>query len=84
MTDIDAISRIRYGGGVDPIEHAVFLLAIDMEIRDDVLIGDVLPGVPIAQLDQTYEAYARRMVAKLLNAGWTPPTTTLAESKEIS
>jgi len=71
--DIDPISRIRYQEGVDPIEHAVYLVAIDLDIRELVLTGQVHPGVPIALLDQSDEAYARRIIGKLMDAGWSPP-----------
>lgn len=73
MSDIDAVSRIRYAEGVDPIDHAVQLVVFDLEIRDAARAGDIHPGVPVMLLDQDDAAYARRIVAKLLDAGWTPP-----------
>lgn len=75
MTDIEPVHQIQYDHGKDPIDWAVFIVASDLEIRDEVMAGHVKHGVPITLLDQTYEAYARRTIAKLLNAGWTPPTT---------
>jgi len=69
----EPIYRMRYDEGADPIEVAVSLVAIDLEIRDLVAAGEVHPGVPIALLDQSDAAYARRIVGKLLDAGWTPP-----------
>lgn len=73
MTDIDAISRIRYQEGIDPIEHAAQLIAIDLEVRDLVAAKQVHPRTPIALLDQSDDAYARRIIARLLDAGWSPP-----------
>lgn len=73
MTDIDAISRIQYEHGIDPIEWAATLIAFDLEARDFIATGLIKPGVALTLMDQSDEAYARRIVAKLLNAGWTPP-----------
>ena len=73
MTDIDALSRFRYEQGGDPIEWAVTLIGFDLEARALVLSGQIKRGVALTLMDQSDEAYARRIVAKLLDAGWTPP-----------
>jgi hypothetical protein len=73
VTDIDAASRIRYAGGVNPIDHAVQLIVFDLEARDEAHAGRLHPGIPLMQLDQSDAAYARRIVGKLLDAGWAPP-----------
>jgi hypothetical protein len=80
VTDIDAISRIQYEHGIDPIEWAATLIAFDLEARGLVACGLIKRGVALTLMDQSDEAYARRIVAKLLNAGWTPPR--LAEQTE--
>jgi hypothetical protein len=73
MTDIDAVSQLQYDRGRNPIDWAADLIEIDLQIRDEVTAGLVAYGVPITLLDQSAQAYARRIVAKLLDAGWTPP-----------
>jgi hypothetical protein len=73
MTDIDNLSRFQYEHGADPIEWAVTLIGFDLEARDLVASGLIKRGVALTLMEQSDEAYARRIVAKLLNAGWTPP-----------
>lgn len=76
MSDIDPVSRLMYNRGRDPIDWAADLIEIDLRIRDEVASGLVKRGVPITLLDQSPQAYARRILAKLLEAGWTPPAVT--------
>lgn len=83
MTDIEPIYRIRYEYGIDPIEVAVDVVAGELEIRNAVILGEIKQGHAITLMDQSDDAYARRIVAKLLNAGWTPPNLA-AESTEVS
>lgn len=75
MTDINGISRIAYEHAVDPIDWAVQLLTFDLEARDLIASGQIAtsPNASLTLLDQSDEAYARRMVAKLIDAGWSPP-----------
>jgi hypothetical protein len=73
MTDIDPISRIQYDHGRDPIEWAVTLISFDLEARRLIAAGEIKHGVALTLMDQSDEAYARRIIAKLLNAGWAPP-----------
>jgi hypothetical protein len=73
VTDIDYLSRFQYEQGVDPIEWAVTLVGFDLEARGLVTSGLIKRGVALTLMDQSDEAYARRIIAKLLNAGWTPP-----------
>lgn len=73
MSDIDTLSRIQYEHGADPIEWAVKLISFDLEARDLIASGQIKHGVALTLMDQSDESYARRIVAKLLNAGWTPP-----------
>jgi hypothetical protein len=72
---IDTVSRIQYEHGMDPTEWAVTLVKFDLEARDEVTSGAIAPSpaASLTLLDQSDEAYARRIVAKLLNAGWAPP-----------
>ncbi len=73
MSDIEPIYRMRYENGADPIEVAVDAVVIELEVRNAVLLGEVKHGHACTLLDQGDEPFARRIVAKLLNAGWTPP-----------
>lgn len=80
---IEPIHRSAYEHGSDPIDHLIGCLALHIGIRDQVLRGDICPGVPITQLDQRAAPLARRLVALILDAGWTPPYVTAAR-KEAS
>lgn len=82
MTGIEPIYRMRYEDGADPIEVAVDAVVIELDARNAVLLGEVKYGNPITLLDQGDEPWARRIVARLLNAGWTPPQ--IAQAKEVS
>lgn len=73
---IEPLDQSAYDAGVDPIDWAAQLAATHIEVRDQVRAGQVHPGVPVAQLDQDPMATGRRIVASLLDAGWTPPTIT--------
>ena len=73
MTDIEPIYRIRYESGMDPIEVAVDTVVTELEIRKAVILGEIKHGHAATLLDQGDEPFARRIVARLLNAGWTPP-----------
>lgn len=73
MTTIEPIHRIAYEHGADPIEHAAWHIALHFEISEEVVSGKVQPGVAVAHLDHDFKSVARRAVAALLDAGWTPP-----------
>jgi hypothetical protein len=73
VTDIEPIYLMRYENGADPIEVAVDAVAIELEVRNAVILGEIKYGHACTLVDQSDDAYARRIVAKLLNAGWTPP-----------
>jgi hypothetical protein len=77
VTDIEPVHRIAYEEGHDPIEHAVWLAAMTIEVRDQVVATRVhTPSAfPIVKFALTDDATARRIIAVLLDAGWTPPQT---------
>lgn len=76
MTTIEPVHFIAYEHGADPIEHAAWHIAMHFEISEQVVLGQVHPGVAVAQLDHDLTSVARRAVAALLDAGWTPPDVT--------
>jgi hypothetical protein len=73
MSEIEPIHRWVYASGADPIEWAAQLAANHIEARDDARAGRVAPGVPLTLLDLDDMAVGRRIIASLLDAGWTPP-----------
>lgn len=75
MTDIEPIHRIAYEAGKDPIEHAVWLTAMNIEVRDQVVAARVHKpsAFPVVRFALTDDATARRIIAVLLDAGWMPP-----------
>lgn len=83
MSEIEPIYRMRYEDGADPIEVAVDAVVIELEVRNAVILGEIQEGHAVTLLDQGDEPYARRIVARLLNAGWTPPAIPL-DSRRIS
>ena len=74
MSDIEPVHRWAYRDGQDPIEWAAFLAALHIKARDEAQAGQIAPGVAITLLDLDDTAVGRRIVASLLDAGWTPPT----------
>ncbi len=75
MTDIEPLHRIAYEGGRDPIDHAVFLVATQIETRDLIRSArrHTPNAYPIFQLSLDDDATARRVLAVLMDAGWRPP-----------
>ncbi len=75
MTDVEPLHAFAYREGRDPIEHAVFLVETQIETRD--LIRNArrtTPNAyPIFQSSLTDDATARRILAVLMDAGWSPP-----------
>jgi len=74
-TDIDAVARSAYANGVSPIDWAVTVTKTQIECRD--MIRDARRHTPsafpifVGSLDD--DAVARRIVGRLLDAGWIPP-----------
>ena len=76
MSDIDPISLSSYSLGRDPIDLAIDLAAIHIEITQAVAAARTenpahFPGVT---WEPTTPVLARRIIGALLDAGWTPPT----------
>lgn len=72
---IDALSVSVYSDGTDPIDWAVQLAATMLDVAQDVIEART-NGSPYqfpSWGEVTVDAVARRIVARLLDAGWTPP-----------
>lgn len=74
MTEIDYVSTVQYAAGYDPIDWGVHLVAVYLDTRK-VAAGRVIAGLPPlpAWIDLSNEAVARKIIARLMDAGWTPP-----------
>lgn len=73
--DIDLVSKMIYAGGGDPIDHAVFLVRIRIDLRDR-LAANAQAGRPVNQRLASRvhsEGWSREILGSLLAAGWTPP-----------
>ena len=73
--DIDALAAARHASGADAFEVAVERIAGHLETRDEVIASrvdrpDWFPRYGPSDKD----TIARRIVANLLDAGWSPPT----------
>lgn len=75
MAEIEPLHKVAYDHGADPIEHAVSLVKIHIDTRDEIRASRVTSpnAFPIFTLSLDSEPAARRIVAVLLDAGWTPP-----------
>ena len=73
MSDIEPVHAWAYRNGVDPIEWAAKLAANHIGARDEARAGHLAPGVPVTLLPLDNVSVGRRIVAALLDAGWTPP-----------
>lgn len=78
--DMDALARWALRRGVGPVRHAEKTVAAILKVH--ALIRDARAGNPAAfpcyPRDLGYGALARRILARLLDAGWTPPSFTPA------
>lgn len=77
MTEIDSITAAAYAEGVTPIDWAIRLSAghIDLTVEIVTARADNPSAYPIwGNRPLTGEATAGRIIASLLDAGWTPPT----------
>lgn len=73
--DIDALAAQRYASGADAIDVAAERVAGHLETRDEVIASRVdRPGSFPLYGPSDKDTIARRIVANLLNAGWSPPT----------
>ena len=64
MTDIDLLAATAYETGIDPIDYAA----------ENVVRAHISTWLDWPQGSVT--GLSRRIVADLLNAGWTPPEVT--------
>lgn len=73
MADIDEVAQMAYHAGVDPIDFAIEITRQAIGCRDTLL--DISPELPY----EDDETLARRVIGRILDAGWTPPAELLAE-----
>lgn len=75
MTDIEQPHRTAYDHGTDPIDWAVQMIVNHMEVQQDVLTARAQDpsAFPNVRFDLDNASVARRALATLLDAGWTPP-----------
>jgi hypothetical protein len=84
MTDIEPVHRWAYREGEDPIEWSAFLAALHIKARDEARAGQLAPGAPLTLLQLDNTAVGRRIIASLLDAGWTPPAAHQQEAGETA
>jgi hypothetical protein len=75
MTEIEPLHQFAYREGRDPIDHAVFLVETQIETRDLIRAARLTKpdAFPIFLGSLSDDATARRILAVLMDAGWTPP-----------
>ena len=75
MTTIEPLHRFAYDSGTDPIEYAVELARVQIETSNDIRTARIYSpnAYPIFLGSLGDDAVARRVIAQLLDAGWTPP-----------
>jgi hypothetical protein len=75
MSEIEPLHQFAYENGADPIEHAVHQVEIQIETRDQIRSARVhTPNAyAVFKGDLGDDATARRIIAVLLDAGWSPP-----------
>ncbi len=73
--DIEPLHQFAYDDGADPIEWAVRLAQIQIEVCDTIRAARAHwpSAYPIFKGGLGPDAVARRIIAELLNAGWSPP-----------
>ena len=79
--NIEPLHQFIYDQGSDPIEWAAQLIAIQFDTQESVIVARfhdprAFPGFHL-ELDS--QSVARRAIAQLLDAGWTPPNPTTTE-----
>jgi hypothetical protein len=75
MTDVEPLHAFAYREGRDPIDHAVFLVETQIETRDMIRTARLTKpdAFPIFRSSLADDATARRILAVLMDAGWSPP-----------
>ena len=84
VSDMGSLDRLAYSHGRDPLDWAEFVVWADIDWYLIVLAGHAedpasFPGVPDNWTDP--HALARRIIASLLDAGWTMPDTSQLASR---
>jgi hypothetical protein len=75
VSQVEFIHKFAYDHGRDPIDYAVEMVAMYIETSAGIRTArlakpEAFPGFLLSLTD---EATARRIVAVLMDAGWTPP-----------
>lgn len=75
MTVDDGLSLWAYANGEDPLDHAVSRAAIEIEVAGEVTAARRHDPrtFPAYGATPTPETTARKIIARLLDAGWKPP-----------
>lgn len=81
--NIEPLHQFIYDQGSDPIEWAARLIAIQFDAQESVIVArfhdpKAFPGY---HLDLDSMSTARRAIAQLLDAGWTPPSLPSGEQE---
>lgn len=76
MTEIEPLHRYAYRSGTDPIEYAVTVACMQIEAANEIRAARARrpDAYPVFKGSLSDDATARRVVAELMNAGWTPPS----------
>lgn len=79
--DINALARISYESGIDPIDYAEGQILLLMKAHGRVMLARTLnpAAFPGFGIELTPEALARRIIGNLLDAGWTAPVWPIPE-----
>ena len=79
--DINALARIQYESGIDPIDFAEGEVTLAIRTHATVALSRATaPGTfPIYSPDLSLEALARRILGALLDAGWNAPVWPIPE-----
>ena len=75
MTEIDYLAQLSYSAGRDPLDVAIERIRMIIETRDEIRDARATQphAFPCYGRDITPEHFARRALAWLLDAGWSPP-----------
>jgi hypothetical protein len=78
VSDINEPAQRVYRDGTDPIDWGIWLAECQIDTRDHVLVArvDNPDAYPLYVLDFSPAATARAIIGRLLDAGWTAPTST--------
>lgn len=73
--DLSPLQRRLYAEGLDPIEHAAWLVTMHLETKADIIEARKTNprAYPIVKLPITLDSTVRQILASLIDAGWHPP-----------